>query len=82
MKELKIGEEIRNMTREEQILSAANNEGFVFAYEITLFVFGAHWADKHPSDETIMRVLNCIGYEERSWIDTVRENWDKVIKED
>jgi len=30
-----------------------------------------------PSDETIMRVLNCIGYEERSWIDTVKENWDK-----
>lgn len=28
-----------------------------------------------PSDETIMRVLNCIGYEECSWIETVKKNW-------
>jgi hypothetical protein len=26
------------------------------------------------SDEQIMRVLNAIGYEERSWIDVVRKN--------
>ncbi len=29
------------------------------------------------SDETIMKVLNAIGYEEESWIAFVREQWDK-----
>lgn len=35
------------------------------------------WAERHPSDELIMRILNCIGYEERSWVDTVRKELEK-----
>jgi hypothetical protein len=29
------------------------------------------------SDETIMKVLNAIGYEEKSWIQFVREQWNR-----
>lgn len=32
------------------------------------------------SDETIMKVLNAIGYEEKSWITFVREQWNKNNK--
>lgn len=35
------------------------------------------WSDQHPSDETIMRILNCIGYEEKSWIEFVRKELEK-----
>lgn len=28
------------------------------------------------SDETIMKVLNAIGYEEKSWIQFVRKQWN------
>jgi len=79
------------MTREEQIrikaveYADANPRNVYYNYNWTAikesFMDGAKWADENPSDETIMRVLNCIGYEERSWIDTVRENWDKCKKD-
>mgnify|MGYP003445446163 len=32
------------------------------------------------SDETIMKVLNAIGYEEKSWIQFVREQWNRNNK--
>lgn len=32
------------------------------------------------SDETIMKVLNAIGYEEKSWITFVRKQWNKNNK--
>ena len=38
---------------------------------------GIEWADAHPSDETIMLILNCIGYEEKSWIEFVRKELEK-----
>lgn len=41
------------------------------------FTLGAQWADAHPSDETIMRILNCIGYEEESWVEFVRKELEK-----
>lgn len=37
----------------------------------------AEWQDKHPSDETIMLILNCIGYEEKSWVEFVRKELEK-----
>ena len=38
----------------------------------------AEWKDKNPSDETIMRILNCIGYEEESWIEFVRKRLENI----
>lgn len=73
------------MTREQEISESANKwqealeernpqaEAWVFHLA---FEAGARWADSHPSDETIMRILNCIGYEEESWIDFVRKRLD------
>lgn len=31
-----------------------------------------------PPDDIIMKILNCIGYEEQSWVDTVKQNWNKI----
>lgn len=42
-----------------------------------LFDAGVKFADQHPSDETIMLVLNCIGYEEKSWVEFVRKELEK-----
>lgn len=88
MKELKIGEEIRIKCVEGRdctkcLFNTIVGRCSVFAkcldvqrtdhkdvcFEIV--------EDECPSDETIMRVLNCIGYEEQSWIDIVRKNWMK-----
>ncbi|MBQ0054296.1 MAG: hypothetical protein KBS89_07570 [Bacteroidales bacterium] len=37
----------------------------------------AEWESQNPSDETIMLILNCIGYEEKSWIEFVRKELEK-----
>lgn len=39
------------------------------------------WADAHPSDEVIMKIMNAIGYEEKTWIEVVRKNL-KRLEED
>lgn len=41
------------------------------------FTHGVEYADQHPSDETIMLILNCIGYEEKSWVEFVRKELEK-----
>lgn len=71
------------MTREEQIKQAQIafigydrdiDEGVDTSMRRKAFEAGARWADKNISDETIMRVLNAIGYEEESWIGFVKSN--------
>lgn len=37
----------------------------------------AEWKDQNPSDKTIMLILNCIGYEEESWLDFVKNELKK-----
>ena len=74
------------MTRAEEIYNAefASNPYFmstdgsqvVGAHQLG-FKHGVEYADKHPSDETIMLILNCIGYEERSWVEFVRKEPEK-----
>lgn len=74
------------MTRAEEIYNAefASNPYFmstdgsqvVGAHQLG-FKHGVEYADKHPSDETIMLILNCIGYEEKSWIEFVRKELEK-----
>lgn len=73
----------RNMdranARDEEIKRAAEEtlrkEGYFPA--VHEFMNGARWADENPSDATIMRILNCIGYEEESWIGFVRKELKK-----
>lgn len=70
------------MARDEEIYSAefASNPYFmstdgpqvVGAHQLG-FKHGVEWANQHPSDETIMLILNCMGYEEESWIEDVRK---------
>ena len=71
------------MTREEQIKQAQIafigydrdiDEGVDTSMRRRAFEAGARWADRNISDETIMRVLNAIGYEEESWIGFVKHN--------
>lgn len=33
--------------------------------------------EQNPSDALIMRILNCIGYEDESWIEFVRKELEK-----
>lgn len=73
------------MARKQEISEAANKwQGALeernplaeaWAFHLA-FEAGAKWADSHPSDETIMRILNTIGYEDTKWIDFVRKRLD------
>lgn len=38
--------------------------------------------EANPSDKLIMLILNCIGYEEESWIGFVRKELEKRKKEE
>lgn len=69
------------ITRKEELAQAACSQcgELVGMYgEITMsdvlraFKMGAKWADEHPDDALIMRILNTIGYEEESWVDFVK----------
>lgn len=40
------------------------------------FIAGYEYAEEYPSDGTIMRILNAVGYEDTKWIDFVRKRLD------
>lgn len=44
------------------------------SHVLRAFKMGAKWADEHPDDALIMRIMNAIGYEEESWVDFVKNN--------
>lgn len=68
------------MTRDEEVqdelsrqIPVGNGRNYTDAMHCCWFEAGVKWADSHPSDETIMRVLNAVGYEEESWIEFVKK---------
>lgn len=72
------------MTRDEEIQDELSRQipihgGRTYGESLNCcwFEAGVKWADSHLSDETIMRILNCIGYEEVSWIGYVRTELEK-----
>lgn len=65
------------MTREREIHEAYKEHLLNEGNPSNGFEYGARWSDTHPSDETIMLILNCIGYEEKSWIEFVRKELKK-----
>lgn len=67
---------LREMNKWQEALEERNPQAEAWAFYLA-FEAGARYADSHPSDETIMRILNCIGYEEESWIGYVRTELEK-----
>lgn len=45
------------------------------------YIQGATEMEQNPSDALIMRILNCIGYEDESWIEFVRKELEKRNEE-